>query len=174
MKYTSNIQTFEMDAAGMVLQPESPSLQAVDAEVFKALCHPALWNCLLTIDGTIQSRILDGETGALEQLATRFLYWFCHKVRARGNRVYDEDMLAVLKKIAHHCDTRQSPRSKRKDWITHTSKTSYMNREQAESFFQEALSAGLILPDTGGWWRWRHPFIGEYLALQPLSEEDEE
>jgi len=156
-----------------VLQPESPSLQAVDAEVFRALRHPTLWHCLLEVDDTIQSCVLDGEAEALAHLASHFLRWFCHKVRARGNRARNEEMIDVLKEIAHHCDPRRSPQCMKKDWITHASKTSHMNRVLAASFFEEGLSAGLIVRDTGGWWRWRHPFIGEYLALQPSSSEDE-
>jgi hypothetical protein len=174
LEVKSTRMSIEMEGAGLVLQPESPSLQAMDVEVFQALCHPTLWSCLLTIGGTMQSRILDGEAGALTQLASHFLRWFCLKARIRGMRAHDKDTIEVLKKIAHHCDPRLSSRFKSKSWVAYASKTSYMNREQAESFFQEALSAGLILPDADGYWRWRHAFIGEYLALQPLSEEDEE
>jgi hypothetical protein len=163
----------EMEAPS-VLQPESPSLQPLDEEVFQALRHPALWHCLLKVDdGTLRSRVLDGKAEALEQLAIRFLSWFCRKMRARGKQAHDEDVIEVLKVIAHHCDPRQSPRHKNKDWVSHARKTPHMNKEQAESFFKEALSAGLIVPDISGWWRWHHPFVGEYLALQPLSEEDE-
>jgi hypothetical protein len=162
----------EMEASS-VLQSESPSLQAVDAEVFRALRHPTLWHCLLKVDETIQASVLDGETGALTYLATHFLSWFCHKVQARGNRVRDEEMVDVLKEIARHCDPRRSPRYMKQDWITHASNTPHMNTGLAASFFEEGLSAGLIAYDTGGWWRWRHPFIGEHLAMQPPSSEDE-
>jgi len=163
---------FEMEASSVLL-PESPSQQAVEAEVFEALRHPTLWHCLLSVDGAMQSRVLDGEAEALAHLTSRFLLWFCHKMRVRGKRTQNEDMIEVLKVIARRADPRRSPRYQNKDWITHASKTSHMNREQAELFFEEALSAGLIVRDTAGWWRWRHPFIGEYLALQPPSSEDE-
>ncbi len=157
-----------------VLQPENPTLSAVDIEVFQALRHPTLWHCLLEVgDGTMQSHVLDGQVHALEQLASHFLRWFCSKMRARGNRTHNDDVKEVLKAIAHHCDPHRSPRYQDKDWVTHASKTPYMNREQAESFFEEALSAGLIVRDRRGWWRWHHPFIGEYLALQSASPEDE-
>src|SRR5260370_5496110 len=158
-----------------VLQPEPPTLQAVAAEVFQALRHPTLWHCLLTIDGTMQSRVLDGEVDALAQLVSHFLRWFCQKVRARGgNRARTADMIEVLKAIAHHCDPRQSPRHMNKDWITHASNTPHMNTGLAASFFEEGLSAGLIVRDTGGWWRWRHPFIGEHLAMQLGISEDKQ
>jgi hypothetical protein len=166
------IDPFEMEASG-VLRPENPSLQAVKAEIFEALRHPTLWHCLLKVDDTVQSCVLDGEAEALAHLATRFLSWFCHKVRARGKRTQNGDMIEVLKVIAHHCDPRRSPLYQNKAWVTHASRTPYMNREQAEFFFDEALSAGLIVGDRRGWWRWRHPFIGEYLALQSLDEEEE-
>lgn len=157
-----------------VLQPENPALEAVDGEVFQALRHPTLWHCLLEVDnGTMQSHMLDGKVNALEQLASHFLRWFCSKMRARGKRTRHDDMIEVLKAIAHHCDPHRSPRYQDKDWVTQASRTPYMNREQAESFFEEALSAGLIVGDIRGWWRWHHPFIGEYLTLQPPSAEDE-
>jgi hypothetical protein len=157
-----------------VLRPENSTLQAVEVEVFQALRHPTLWHCLLEVDdGTMQSRVLDGEVNALEQLASLFLRWFCSKMRARGKRTRNDYVKEVLKAIAHHCDPHRSPRYQDRDWITHASRTPYMNREQAESFFEEALSAGLIADDIRGWWRWHHPFIGEYLALQPPNSEDE-
>ncbi len=169
---SSGEMAIEMEGAGIALT-DSPSLQAVDAEVFEALRHPTLWHCLLEVDGAMQSRVLDGEAEALAHLATRFLSWFCYKVRARGKRTQYEDMIEVLKVIARRCDPRRAARHRDKDWITHASKTPYMTGEQAELFLEEALSAGLVIRDTGGWWRWRHPFIGEYLASQPLSWEDE-
>jgi hypothetical protein len=144
------------------------------AKLIKALRHPTLWHCLLSVAGMIQSRVLDGEAQALEQLASHFLSWFCHKVRARGNRARDEEMIDVLKEIARHCDPRRSSRYMKKDWITHASNTPHMNTGLAASFFEEGLSAGLIVRDTGGWWQWRHPFIGEHLAMQPASSEDEQ
>lgn len=160
--------------ATSVLHAENPSSRAVDADVFQALRHPALWSCLLNVDGTIQARVLDGDVGALGQLASRFLRWFCQKVRARGRQARDEDVIKVLQVIAKHCDPRLSPRSKRKDWIAQASSTSYMTVEMADAFYGEALSAGLILRDTNGRWRWRHPFLGVYLASHSLSEEDEQ
>lgn len=161
--------------APSVLQSENSLLKAVDAEVFKALRHPALWHCLLSITDSdmIQSQVLDGEIDALARLSYRFLSWFCTKARARGKRTRKEDMIEVLKAIAHQCDPCQSLLYRNKDWITSASKTSYMNAEQAEHFFEEALSAGLLVRESKGWWRWRHPFIGEYLVAQPLDEEDE-
>lgn len=157
-----------------VLQPENPALEAVDGEVFQALRHPTLWHCLLEVDnGTMQSRVLDGEVNALKQLASHFLRWFCSKMWARGTRIRNDDVKEVLKVIAHHCDPHRSPQYQNKDWVDHASRTPYMNSKQAESLFEEALSAGLIVGDIRGWWRWHHPFIGEYLALQPPSSEDE-
>lgn len=156
---------WEMEGAGIP--------QSMDADVFEALRHPTLWHSLQKIDTTVQARVLNGETEALGQLAMRFLVWFCSKARARGNRVQMKQMMEVLAVIAHHCDPHQSPRYKKKDWITHANSTPHMTHEMAARFFEEALSAGLIRDDERGWWRWRHPFIGEFLALQPLNEEDE-
>jgi hypothetical protein len=156
-----------------VLQPESPSLRSVETEVFQALRHPTLWHCLLKVDVTMHSRVLDGEMDALAHLVMHFLSWFCHKVRARGKPAHNGEIIEVLKAIAFHCDPRRSPRHPSKDWKAHASKTAYMNREQAELFYEEALSAGLIVRDTGGWWRWRHPCVGEYLAVQSSNLEEE-
>ncbi|GHP00793.1 hypothetical protein KSF_108400 [Reticulibacter mediterranei] len=156
------------------VQPESLFLPAVHAEVFEALRHPTLWHCLLKLDGAMQSRVLDGDAEALAHLASRFLFWFCTKVQARGKRMRHEEMIEVLKVIARHCDPHQSPLHQQKEWMTHASRTAYMNHNQAKNFFEEALSAGLIVPDKAGWWRWRHAFIGEYLARQPFHLEEDD
>lgn len=157
-----------------VLQPESAALQAVDEEVFQDLRHPTLWRCLLEIENDkVQARVLNGEIAALEQLADHFLRWFCSKMRVRGERqTRYEEVKEVLKVIAHHCDPHRFSRYQNKDWVNDASRTPYMTGQQAKSFFEEALSAGLIVDNGGGWWRWHHPFIGEYLALQPLDEEN--
>jgi len=165
--------SFVVEEEGTIPLPDGPSLQAVNAEVFEALRHPTLWHCLLEVDSTLLSPVLDGEADALAQLTTHFLIWFCAKVRARWKQMQLADMIEVLKVIACRCDPRQSARHRDRDWVTSASTTPYMTWEQAERFFQEALSAGLVVRDTGGWWRWRHPFIGEHLASQSLSLEDE-
>ncbi len=148
------------------------SAQAVDEEVFTALRHPILWRCFLNLDAQTQSLALNGESAALAQLTLRFMHQFCQRARARGQQT-DIDLLEVVKAVAYTCEQHASPRYTRRQWIEAASRTGYMSDPLAEKLFVEALSFGLIRGDGGAWWRWHHPFIGEYLALKPPSLEDE-
>jgi hypothetical protein len=40
----------------------------------------------------------------------------------------------------------------------------------ANRLFEEAAHAGLIREDGGGFWRWRHGLVAEYLASLSVYE----
>lgn len=155
-----------------VFQAEDTVVEAVQTEIFQALYHPTLWQCLLKIDPPWLSRVLDGENAALDHLAALFVQWFCAKRAARGNQEDESEIKRVLKELARQCCADGGTRYQKQDWITYASGTTFMTHIQANFFYKEAVSAGLIVHEVDGWWRWRHSFIGRYLIQSPLDEED--
>jgi len=50
-------------------------------------------------------------------------------------------------------------------WTIPACSDGHMGRADANTLFQEALSAGYVQMDAQGSWRWRHPLCVKYLGM---------
>jgi hypothetical protein len=166
--------------------------QPINGQILQALCHPALWRSLLALSNLdVQSRILDGDPDALHKLAEKFVNgWFCSKARMRGQELRHHELKAILVAIACECRPEKPIAHSREQWIKAACSTQLTIAARAEWLYNrlypgsgktsletqashadktpigieshEALSAGLI-ENVDLFWRWRHPFVGDYL-----------
>ena len=142
------------------------SANQANETILQAVRHPAMWRSLLGLAPPAQLKALEGEPGAVEQLAHAFLQRFFSKLSARGCALGldNEALHHVLHSVALGC-TRDVPgRHAFSDWVDSACKTDLVKRVEARSLYYEAISGGLISRDDALHWRWRHPFVGDYLA----------
>jgi hypothetical protein len=148
-----------------LLQPGASSdpPPLIAPEVFQSLHHPVLWQCLLLLDPLQQARALDGASESLARLAAFFTHWFCTKAKRRGYHLDIPHLVEVIGTIAHQCSHQISTYHTRAQWLEAIHTTGLMSDNEARSFFDEALSAGLINYDGNNRWYWCHPFICDHL-----------
>jgi hypothetical protein len=160
----SDYSTFMEESDVPLLQKTDPFLHSVDQQILKALHHPALWRCFLTLDGpSIQSLVLSGDPSMLQQLAKIYVYWFCSKAEMRGHSLKSNELEAVLTSIARQCRVDKHIDHERRSWIDSACSTRLITDVGAERLYNEAISAGLIEKIDRDTWHWRHRFIDEYL-----------
>ncbi len=146
-----------------LLQKVEPILQPVDQQILLSLRHPALWRCFIIEEPSIQSRVLDGDPGALQQLAKRYVFWFCSKAEMRGHALKNDELEHVLAVIARDCQGSGRMHYDRRQWIDTACSTQLIATVGAERLYNEAISAGLIEKIDRETWYWRHRFVNEYL-----------
>jgi hypothetical protein len=138
------------------------NVNAVESLAYAAIKHPAVWRCFTDLDETGQHLVLDGDFRGLEKLASSLVEWFCNKTRLRKNLGCDATR-AVLEAVAACFDDWFRMGEKTKDWIEPAVAVTNCAVVQANLWFSEAVSSGLIVKEATTTWRWRHPFVCEYL-----------
>ncbi len=152
------------DDTSSLLPITNPFTAPVDEQMLDSLLHPVIWGEFLRLDDEAQSHILDGNAGAKHQLAEKYIKWFYWKayIRGRGPELQSEEVLDILKNIAHYCGMSNPARHARNDWIEHACSTKIVNEREAGSLYREAGSSGLI--NIENLWRWRHQFVYDFLV----------
>jgi hypothetical protein len=123
-----------------------------------------MWHAFtLVADVRLQHRILDGDPSALDEMCMFFVERFYEKATssARTSPFNLNDLRHVLPEIAHA--TREQERTRYPSALWRNLASTQIGAAQANSLYNEAESAGLILAE-GQNWRWRHSFVQDYLA----------
>lgn len=143
----------------------------INEMVLDALRHPAMWRALLSLESqAIQRRALIGDRDAVMRLVRKYIQWFHDKLllRRKAASLTLDQLLEILQAIARHPPT-GTRLNREHDWVIPAcSMTELIDRREANSLFDEAFSAGLIVLDTPMVWHWQHR-----LVLSCLTQESE-
>lgn len=157
----STVASPELIAVGDAFAPKA------DIGLLESLAHPAMWRALLELSHDTQIQALDRKDEAINQLAEVFVGRFCNKVMRRDRiaGLKEENLLDILSGIARHCQANGRARQAVADWIDPACDSDWIRGPgEARILHSETLSGGMILKDDEQHWRWRHPFVGDYLA----------
>jgi hypothetical protein len=139
------------------------SIRAADRVVIETLRHPAMWSAFMEIqDDAHRNVILDGDEGALGELAEHFISKFYEKASMRYLTARRDETYQALKHVA--TATPAGPYL-RPLWLEITER--YLRPLEALTLYGEADSYGLINRQAATW-SWRHQFIRQYLESLPL------
>jgi len=143
--------------------PSPSAAEAIDEPVHKAICHPAIWHCFQELGSEAQQHAaLNGEQSGLDELAKRFVRWFCQKACRRIQEDKD-DVRMILHGVARNSDDATRMWDRGRHWTLPASQA--VGEVAARRVWREAVSAGVISDDDvpAGKWRWKHGFVYEYL-----------
>jgi hypothetical protein len=135
-------------------------LPPVSHEILLSLRHPVVWGGYASLSEPERKGVLDGERLCLNHLAERLCRRFLVRCRAR-KRWRDDQMLdQALGMVARA--TAGPPPYTFDDWDQACQQC--LDEAEARDLCHEALSYGLIKREENRSWRWRHPFLADYLA----------
>jgi len=112
--------------------------------------------------------VLEGHSSSLDQLASSFLRRFFLKVRMRRPYIVQDDAGNALRLISRtllNCGLPGGELAQRqRDWCALIG--GGLGERRADELYLEARSYGLITEEEPWRWRWRHPFVYDYLRRQ--------
>jgi hypothetical protein len=138
-----------------------------DPTIIKALHHPLMLGTFLNLSSPEQEVVLQAKAAAdTYLLAEKFIERFVFRVRRRHRAAHltREGIKEALRVIAQHTHTTATdhPHTYEDDWRGPT--MGVIDNDHARALWGESLSGGLVTPDARPKWRWRHPFVRDYLA----------
>jgi hypothetical protein len=146
----------------------SQTLQ-INEDVYAALSHPLFWGMFCDLTEAEQHRVLDGEEAVIWKLCVKYLHWFCERAKRKNLGCDVRRMKGILKSVAVVSRTLTAPFLQQANWIA-PARGAGFGDATADWLFLEAKSFGLVKLDSAvdahETWRWRHPFIGDFIATQ--------
>jgi hypothetical protein len=142
-----------------------PTVPLTASDLLSSLHHPAMWQAFLTLDQDERAGVIGGQPEAIAKLAKVFTRWFLRKIRGRRPGWLNSNQLLMA--ICQVAAVSKGSGVFKFDsgWIKAASSDGELGRSDANTLFQEALSAGYIRKNSGESWRWRHPSCVKYLVI---------
>jgi hypothetical protein len=146
--------------------------------VLDLLKHPIVWRSFTSLDGVGQAQVLENLPAANDKLGDEFLKWFRERLRHRIS-IETEYVPVVLRRIAHSCHDLADVYPL-ESWKQAASDAAGFTEVDAIRLYHESISSGLIqdVSPAGGHkvprrsWRWKHPFLAEYLKRSSENNDD--
>lgn len=134
-------------------------------EVVEALRHPGLWRFFSEdFDQNEQHMILDGEHACLDRLCRSFVDWLCKKAERRKHAIPSDTTRTIVRTVASLLSDPGQAGRLQEDWVQPAHAATGCAEMEARQVFREAASLGLVIKVEGLHWKWKHPFMCEYLA----------
>ncbi len=145
-----------------------PQSRPVSDEIFRAMLHPLFWRFFYELgDELAQHRALDGDRETLKDLCRKYMDWFLKKAVLRNPDIDSTMIKPALKSIAGAASARTQVLTHAAHWIN-PAVSAGIGEAAANRLFMEAKSFGLVKSDdpvaAPQVWRWRHQFVGEFIA----------
>jgi hypothetical protein len=142
-------------------------LAKADEGICEALRHPLLWHFFAGLGESAQQRMLSCDPDVLRQVCRGYLQWFCDKAnRRRCPHFKEANARYMLARIARKFGDAGRVARYNADWTRPATRDGRFGENDACHLFREASSFGIVKLVEAGTWRWRHPFLCEYLAAQ--------
>jgi hypothetical protein len=142
----------------VVGDPSPPANRAV----VEALFLPAMWGAFAKHTAQQRNAILDGESQALRALALGFVRRFCARANKRRPGVSEDQIMAGLRAVAEASQIGPRVGLREDHWVTPAQR--HWNRDEANHFYRDAVSYGLLAEESASGFRWAHGFVRDYLS----------
>ncbi|MBA2677166.1 MAG: hypothetical protein H0U76_02030 [Ktedonobacteraceae bacterium] len=149
----------------------------VDDEVFRALCHPALWHPFVELETEEEKHLfLNGDPALLRVVAGKFAHRIVAKADMRQSQRLGlgvPQIWQIFHNVASYTKSLTQTVHARQDWVTYTCTHHQFSGSQADVLYDEAISAGMIQVQAQQW-EWRHSFVQSYFADTPTYRDHKE
>jgi hypothetical protein len=126
--------------------------------------HPVVWGAFANMSPTERELVVSGDAGARGLLASRVIDRFLRKCVARSAHLNQGQLHAALRAVARETLARTPPHSRTGGWTAHC--RGPVSDYEAAILYREAISYGLLTENEASSWRWRHPFVADWLASE--------
>jgi len=127
------------------------------------LRHPALWEAFMCLPQDQQAPFLNGDNTACLSLAKQYFERFLEKAVERSDGVSKHVIKTSFSMLASASKAQHSANPHFSLWNKTIGVDLGLGCFVAIQLFEEACSAGIIERDSDKW-RWRYPFVEQYLA----------